>query len=238
MKTLRVFGFCMVMGFIFLSGYVFRSVLAAQNSAAEKNAEKLPPDIYPESLARLPWPKRDDFTSEEEKEAFDNCLRLAPQNYKGSGPLGPTPLRSLMPIVAEHYYRSFRWLRDKSGLPMRYVELSILVSARESNDQYVWVEQEKNSATYITRETLEAVRNRKDLKGLDEKDAALIQFGREMYHQPIVSSKTFAEMEKLFGRKNTMAVTLLMAHFTADALTLHAYDQHLAPGVKPPLAIP
>jgi 4-carboxymuconolactone decarboxylase len=238
MKPLHVLGLCMMTGLVFLSGYGFRSALAQQKSGAEQSAEKLPPDIVPESLARVPWPTRDDFTSEEEKKAFDHVVELAPQNYKLKGPLGPTPLRLHLPIVAEHYYVAFRWLRDKAGLDMRYVELAILVSTRESSDQYQWLEHEKTSANVVPRETLEVVRNRKDTKSLDEKDAILIQFGREMYHQPKVSSKTFAEMMRLFGRRNTFAVTSLMAYYTANALLLHAFDQHLAPGSKSPFTVP
>ena len=72
-------------------------------------------------------------------------------------------------------------------------------------------------------------------KALAEKDAAvLIQFGRELFRQPKVSSKTFADMERLFGRRGTLALTLVMAHYADNGMLYRVYDQRLAPGEKRP----
>ena len=223
----------MLMALVFLAGYGFRSALARQDSGAGKSERKLPPDIRPESLSRMPWATRDEFTSEEEKQAFDRVVRVAPQSQNFKGPLGVNGTRLHFPIVADHETTVARWLAEKAGLEPRYVQLSILVSARESNNQYEWLQHEKSSVNVLPREAVEVVRNRKDTKGLPEKDAVLIQFGRELYQQGKVSSKTFAEMERLFGRNGTLASTLIMANYTASALMLHAYDQQLAAGDKP-----
>ena len=244
MKAWRGFGIGIALGLVFLAGYAFRSSFAQNPPRAAQAAVKLPPDIYPESFARVPWPKKEDFTSPEEIEAFDRVnnrqtpVEVGPRSLEPKGPLGPTPLRMHVPVVAENYYKSFRWIRDKAGLELRYVELAILISARESNDQYQWMEHQRTSSKVVPQATRDVVRDRKATTGLEHQDAILIQFGREMYQQPKVSSKTFAEMERAFGRKHTMALTLLMAHYTANALLLHAYDQHLGPSHKPELPIP
>ena len=62
-----------------------------------------------------------------------------------------------------------------------------------------------------------------------EKDQVLIEYGREIFEQPKVSSKTFADMERLFGRRGTLAMTLIMAHYTDNSILYRAYDQQIAP---------
>jgi 4-carboxymuconolactone decarboxylase len=234
MKTLTVVLLGAMLALAFLAGFGFRGALAQQSPTAGQSAEPLPPDIRPESLSRMPWATKDEFTSEEEKQSFDHVVHLAPQSNSLKGPIGPTGTRLHIPVVAEAYYTAFGWLREKAGLEPRYVELAILLATRESGNEYEWLQHERGSVKFLPREPVEVVRNGKDTKGLDEKDAVLIQFGREVFHQPIVSSKTFAEMERLFGRKGTLAATLLMGHYTLNALMLHAYNQQLSPGDKHP----
>lgn len=74
---------------------------------------------------------------------------------------------------------------------------------------------------------MEIVRNQQDTKGLEEKEALIIQFGRELFHQPKVSSKTFAGMERNFGKKGTLGITLTMGHYVSNALLMRAYDIQL-----------
>jgi hypothetical protein len=234
MKSFRLLGLYMIIGLAFLAGYGFRSALAQRNADAGQRAEALPPDVLPESLARVPWATRDEFTSDEEKQAFDRVVKL----HHVGGTMGPTPLRLHMPVVAEGYDIAINYLRFKAGLEPRYVQLAVLVSSREFTSKYQWIEHERNSVKDLPRDVLEVVRNKRPTSGLNAKDAALIQFGRELYRQPIVSSKTYAEMERLFGRRATLGATLLMAHYTANELLLRAYNQHVAPGEKSPFPNP
>jgi len=238
MKRTHLLLLGILMAVMFLSGYGFHSALAQQDNATAQTAQKLPPDIRPESLSRMSWPTRDEFASEEEKAAYDHVVKAAPQAANMKGPVGPTATRLHLPVVAEAYFTAFSWLREKTGLAPRYVELAILIGTREANNPYEWLQHERGSVKVLPREAVEVVRSGKDTKGLDEKDAVLIQFGRELYHQPTVSAKTFADAERLFGRNGTLTATLLMGHYTLNALMLRAYNQQLAPGDKPPFATP
>ena len=237
MKVAQAFGLSMLMGVAFLSGYGFRSALAQQSSDPDQTAVKLPPDIRPDTRSRLPWPTRDDFTAAPERQAFEHVYQLAPRYFVEKPTMGPTSAMMHLPVVGEAYTTARLWLREKSGLDQRHSQLAILVSARESNEPFQFLEHERSSMKDLPRKSVEVVRNRADTHGLDEKDAVLIQFGREMYQQPKVSSKTYAEMERLFGRRGTLAVTLLMAHYTLHSLMIRAIDQHMPPGTKTPFAI-
>ena len=214
-------------------GFGSVKALAQQSAPATQSMEKLPADIHPDSLSRIPRAKREDLTTEEERQAFD---RLVGANaISQTGPLGPTGTRLHFPIAAELYRNAVRWIRENAGLEPRFVELAILVATRETNGQYEWLAHEPSALEAgLLQETIDIVKFKRDTKELGEKEQVLIRFGREMSREPKVSSKTFADMERLFGRKGTLAVTMLIAHYSTSSILLHTYDQHLRPEQKPP----
>jgi hypothetical protein len=225
-----------VAAFAFAGGYFTRTALAQQSSAAAPNAEKLPPDVHPETLARIGWATRDEFTTEEDLAAFDRAAVRGPQyvNQK-SGEIVGNGIRLHIPIVHLAYRDTIENLNQKNGLDPHYSQLSVLIACRETNEEYDWLTHEKQSAgKTVPREVIEVVRNKQDTKALPEKDQVLIEYGREIFEQPKVSSKTFADMERLFGRRGTLAMTLTMAHYTDNAILYRAYDQHLLPTDKRP----
>jgi 4-carboxymuconolactone decarboxylase len=251
MKALHGSALWMMMAMVFLAGYGFRSAFAQQKSGAGQRAEKLPPDVHPESLSRMPWATRDEFTTEEDRAAFDRAVAASPESVDpgeshlygdtsythgnpGNGEIAGNGTRLHIPVVHTAYRTIIIHLRLKGGVEARYHELATLIGCRESGDEYDWVNHAKSSAKVLPREIVEVVRTKKDTKGLEEKDAVLIQFGRELYHQPKVSSKTFADMERLFGRRGTLSLTLTMAHYTDNAMIFRAYDQRLDPAKQRP----
>jgi hypothetical protein len=242
MNAFTVVVLWMMMAFALLGGFGSSSALAQQSSGAAKNAEKLPPDIHLDSLSRMPRPKREDFTSDEEKQAFDRVNNLAADWDKelglpiqgpnvASGWLGPTGTRSAIPEVAEIYRKQDIMIKKKSGLERKYIELAILVATHESNDKssFRGHEAQARNNELLSPKVVDVVRNNEDTKGLEEKEALIIQLGREMYRGPIVSSKTFAAVERNFGRRGTLGMSLIMSYYTANALLMRVYDQHGRP---------
>jgi 4-carboxymuconolactone decarboxylase len=210
----------------------YRSTIAQQGPKPGTVAG-LPGDIYPDTFARAPLPRREDFKTDEEKKAFDTVA--GPEGLK-PGPIPPNNLRLYYPIASDHYRTAIRWLREQSGLEPKYAELSILVAVREWNGQYEWTAHEPSALKAgISQATIEVVRNKADTKGVPEKEEAIIRFGREMKSN--VSPKTFADMERQFGRKGTLAIAMIMTHYVASATLLHAYDAHWDPAKKPPFPI-
>jgi 4-carboxymuconolactone decarboxylase len=68
---------------------------------------------------------------------------------------------------------------------------------------------------------------------LDAKDAAIITLGREMFGARKVSSETFANVVRLFGRRGTVEFTMLMSLYGTTADELVVFDQQLHAGQKP-----
>jgi 4-carboxymuconolactone decarboxylase len=236
----------MMMAIAFLGGLGSRSARAQQSSGAGQSAEKLPPDIRPDSLSRMPRAKREDFTTEEEKQIYDRLAILSPQIKDKEGWLGPTGTRVHIPKVAEMTRNLDIAIKENNGVEPKYQELAILIATREFNDEwefmvhaserghYDGIHELPKDANLFTPKLVDVVRNNLDTKGLEEKDALLIQFGREMFRQPKVSSKTFAEMERTFGRKGTLGLSLVMSYYALNGLLMRVYDQHLDPSKKSP----
>jgi hypothetical protein len=166
---------------------------------------------------------------------------LAPNSKEWTGPgnwLGPGRIRFHIPELEVVYLEQMKMIRENTGLEPKYLELATLVATREFNNKSEFVDHESRE---VTRKTLpanvvEVIKKRADTKGLGEKEATIIQFGRELFHQPKVSSRTFADMERLFGRKGTLSITLLMTHYSTNELLMRAYDVQLyrRPGAPPP----
>jgi 4-carboxymuconolactone decarboxylase len=230
------------MAMVFLAGYCSGTASAQRTSAATDNAQKLPPDIDPDSLSRMPRPRRVDFATEQEKQAFDRVMTVQGEideknNMQphgvivAKGWLGPTGTRAQIPEVAEVYKQLDMVIKDKSGLDRKYVELAILMATRESSEREEFLGHADRSIKerLLGPKVVEVIRNNLSTEGLDEKEAEVIQFGRELFLQPKVSSKTFAAVDASFGRRGTLSLTLLMCYYESNGLLLRAYDQHLGP---------
>jgi hypothetical protein len=117
-------------------------------------------------------------------------------------------------------------LHTKSGMEDKFVELTILVATRESGGKSEWLDHEPDGIKLLGKNVVDIIRNRQDTKGLPEKEAAIIQYGRELFQKPTVSSKTFADLERNFGRKDALIITLFMCYYSQSAVLMRAYDQH------------
>jgi len=230
MRSVCAAGLSTIFAFVLLGGFSPRSAWSQTSPVA--GAEKLPPDVNPNSLSRMPRAKRSDFTAEDDLKAFDHIMGMEPRFSAQTGAIGGTLTRIQLPTVAVMYRDLLAEMRAKSGIDPKYLELTIIVASRESRNATEWVGHAKNVPPNI----VEIVRDNKSVAGLDQKEAALIRFGREQARDPKVSSKTFADMERLFGRRGTLAITLINSYYSASAMLFRTYDQQLDPGVPYPFA--
>jgi 4-carboxymuconolactone decarboxylase len=194
-------------------------------------AEAFPKDVYADTGNRLPAIKRDDL-DDAGKKIFDT---------KG-GPadsFGPGAIRLYSPILDEHLVAVNDYLRHKSGLDARYVELAILVAARECDSEYVWTAHEPQGLKAgLPQQIIDAVKFHKSTEGIAEKDAAIIQLGRETIEKHHASSATAARALGLFGKQGTVNLVSLIGDYASTAILLNAFDQHVRPADKPLLPIP
>lgn len=200
---------------------------ATSSQAAEAN---FPKDVFADTGNRLPAIKRDDL-DDAGKKLFDS-----------RGPadsFGPGAIRMYSLPVAEHMEGVNDYLRHKSGLDPRLVELAILVTAREFDSEYVWTAHEpQGRKAGLPAETIDVVKYRKPLDGVAEKDAAIIDLGRQALGKHHVSPETAARAIHLFGRQGTVNYVSLIGDYASTTILLNAFDQHIRPADKPMLPIP
>ena len=189
-----------------------------------------PKDVYADTGNRLPAIKRD---------AMDDTGKKLFDTRGPADAFGPGGIRLYSPPVAEQMAGVNDYLRHKSGLDPRLVELTILVTARESDSEYVWTAHEPQGLKAgLQPQTIDIVRFRKSTEGLAEKDAAIIQLGREAIGKHHVSSDVAARALNLFGKQGLVNIVSLIGDYASTAILLNAFDQHVRPTDKPLLPIP
>ncbi|HWP83833.1 MAG TPA: hypothetical protein VNN17_01465 [Terriglobia bacterium] len=193
---------------------------------AAEYAASLPQDVYPDSRSRIPLIQRE-VLDEEGKRAYD--ARVAPNTTSLAGIQGPGGLRL-------HGSGEGNVGRD---LGRRLQELARLVVSREMDQVFEWTVHEP----VALREGLEpfiidVIRYRKPLDGVPEKEASIIQLGREIFQNHKVSSDTFARVHKQIGTRNLIDLCDLMGSYTTTAILLHTVDLHLPYDRKPLLPVP
>ena len=210
-----------------------RPHILVRSSAVAPAATPLPKDVYPDSRNRLPLPKRDDM-DDYGKAVFDELTR------KSALPVGieQPGVRLYDPKLAKPLGEAHSYIKYQTGLPNPLLEIAVLVTARERDSQYEWTQWEThgrdpNDPRHIEPAIIDIIKYDKPVMGLGEKETAIINLGRGMFGGEHVSSATFADVLRLFGRRGTVDLVELMTLYSADAAELAAFDQQLPEGQKP-----
>ena len=208
---------------------LFVLVLASMPVLAQTQTA-LPPDINPVTLSRLPWVTPDDLDDEGKK-----LLAERPPTAK-PGP-GPTHVTSYSPRERSLGIPS----GTNSPVGARNFQLAVLIMAREIDQQYEWSAHEPAGVRQgLEQSVIDVVKYNRDVKGLSEKDATLITFGRTLYREHRVSSELWQKMVGLFGRQQTIQLMMIMGDYFRVGFMMNAVDQHLPPERKallPPLPL-
>ncbi len=227
MKTFHKLIAVLLVGLTFAAG---RDRSSNSEQMMPNGSAAFPKDIYPETGNRLPAIKRADL-DELGKKLYD---------ARGSADFfGPGAIRLYSPPVEDSMSAVNDYLRHKSGLDPRLVELTILVTARELDSEYVWTAHEHQALKAgLPQSTIEVVKYRKPIEGLDDKEAAIIQLGREIFEKHRVGSQTAARALDLFGKQGLVNIASLMGDYSSTSVLLTAFDQHVRPTDKPLLPMP
>ena len=197
--------------------HVLTGLLLVIGAAVVIGQARFPKDIYAETGNRFPAISQG----------------LTPDAF------GPGPIRRYSPPVAESMTALNDYLRHKAGLDDRLVELAILVTAREMDCVYVWTAHEPAAVKAgLQQDIIDIVKYRRPATKLAEKDAIIIQLGRDAFRKHRVSSDTFARAQKLFGNEQLVNIVALMGDYAATTMLLDVADQHVRPKDTPLLPVP
>src|SRR5262249_138990 len=105
----------------------------------------------------------------------------------------------------------------EANVGRRLMGLAILLTAHEHNSQYEWTTNEPVARnTGLGPAIIDVVRTDKSPAGLADKDAALVEFARELFRKHTVRAQTYARALKIFGERDLVDLIDLMAQHTGD----------------------
>jgi 4-carboxymuconolactone decarboxylase len=190
-------------------------------------------DIDPQSGFRLPLPNREDL-DEVGKRAFD---RASTPGKTIVGLRGPAGIHLYSTRTVDAHNTINHYLRHESGIDPKVREVAILTVAREMDSRFEWAAHEPEALKVgVAPDVIDVVKHRKPTQGLNETDAAIIEFGRQALGDHKVSSAAFARMKALFAPNKLVELVLLMGNYAGTAVLLAAFDMQVPEG-KPQLPV-
>lgn len=200
-------------------------VLASAGLVAAQSAAKLPADLDADSRARLPYLRQTDFSGD-----TANIFEVLPGRGKDGVLRGPLAFAAYNPGAAKALF-DLHNAAVAGSLDPKYRELSIMVACRETNYSLEWNGHLATALKVgVDQKVLDVVRTNGALTGLDEKDAAVIRFGRQMYRDKKMEPATFAKVAQLFGKKGAMDMVAVMNTYAVSGFFAIAVDERAPEG--------
>jgi 4-carboxymuconolactone decarboxylase len=198
-------------------------------TATARNAmgREIPADVDPQSGCRLPLRRREDL-DEAGKRAYD---RVTTPGKTIVGLRGPAGIRLYSPKTNEPMNVITDYLRHEAAYGPIVREVAILTVAREMDSQFEWAAHEPEALKVgVPQAVIDTIKFRKGTDGLDEKNAAVIEFGRQIFRDHRVTSAAYARVRALFDPTTLVELVLLMGNYAATAALLTAFDMQVPDG--------
>jgi 4-carboxymuconolactone decarboxylase len=215
---------------LFPSSHWAAILVAGSASFIAYAQSRLPADLDPQSRARLPYLKKSDMDAKDQK-IFDTL----PGAGKDEILRGPLAFSAYNPSVAQALHDLHDAAVPGGTLDPHTRELAILVACRETNYNLEWNAHEAiGLKAGLDARLIDVVRYNRPLAGLHEKDATVIRFGRQIFHDRKVDSATFAKALELWGKRGTMDMIAVMSTYAVSGYFAIAVDER-SPEGKPEL---
>jgi 4-carboxymuconolactone decarboxylase len=182
-------------------------------------------------VARLPIANRESVP-EDQRANFDAMVQEL-----GSVPrYGPGSVMIHVPKAHQLATALNHYLRNESSLPKKIQELAMLVTARALDCQHIWNAHAASARQAGVRsETVDAVRDRKELTHVPPDEAAVVRYGQEFFRTHHVSRGAFQAALEQFGRQGVIELSLIMGNYSLLALLINTFDTDLPPDRTEPL---
>jgi 4-carboxymuconolactone decarboxylase len=204
-------------------------VMAAGIFTVFAQTAKLPSDINPDSMARLPYLQRKNLDDAGQK-IFDVLPGRSPQGSLG----GPLAFAAYNPAVAKALF-DLHNAAVGGTLNPHVRELAILVACRETNYNLEWNAHEPSAVKAgVDPKVIDVVRRNGAPSGIADEDASVIRFGRQLFTDKKVDSATFAKVVELYGQRGAMDIVAVMNTYAVSGFYAIAVDEH-PPAGKPAL---
>jgi len=194
--------------------------------AASQSPAKPPADLDSDSLARIPYLQRKDMDARGQK-IYDTLPGRSAEGVLR----GPLAFAAYNPGVAQALFDLHNAAVQEGTLDPHARELAILVACRETNYSLEWNAHEPSALKAgVDPKVVDVVRHGGALTGVNDKDALVIRFGRQMLRDKNMDSATFAKSVELFGRRGATDLVAVMSTYAVSGLYAIAVDQHMPAG--------
>jgi len=159
-----------------------------------------------------------DKMTEAQKKAND-LLTSTPRGASGAG--GPfTPLlRS--PELMNRLQTVGAYLRFNNSIPQKFVEMTIIMIARQWTQQYEWaIHQPLAIKAGLKPEIASAIAESRHPSGMAEDEAMVWDFNNELAQTKTVSDTTYARVVKKFGEQGVIDLTGINGYYTTLAMLM------------------
>jgi 4-carboxymuconolactone decarboxylase len=176
-------------------------------------------------VARLPIATRDSIP-EDQREEFDEIVQRL-----GSVPqYGPESVMIHVPQAHKWAAGLNSYLHNHSSLSKKIQELAMLVTARETDCQHIWIAHAGSARSAGVPDGLvDALRDRKELTPMAPDEEAVVQLGQELFQTHRVSRDAFQAALEQFGERGVVELTMTMGAYTLFSFAINVFDTDLPP---------
>ena len=174
-------------------------------------------------MARTPAVTRESIP-ENQRGAFDAIVR-----ERGEVPAGgPGSVLINAPEVAQRTLGLALFLRTDTSLEPRIRELSMLVTARENDCQFIWnAHAPAGRRSGLSDEIVDSLRDKQPLPNPTADEAAVVHYAQEFFRNRRVSQETFDAVVSHFGVPGVTELTTLMGCYAMLAFNVNAFGVEL-----------
>jgi 4-carboxymuconolactone decarboxylase len=152
-------------------------------------------------------------------------------------PHGPNALLLRSPELMSRSQRVGEYLRYSSSLPRRLNEFAILITARQWNAQVEWFAHHPLALEAgLAPEVAADLAQGKRPSGMQDDEASVYQFCKELHATKAVSDATFKALADKFGERGVIDLIALTGYYTMLAMLLNVAQQPLPNNAPPPLS--
>ena len=146
---------------------------------------------------------------------------------RGSVPTaGPLSIMISAPEMLKRGEHLRAYLRgDESSLPANVRELGMILTAREMDCRFIWNAHAAFArAAGLSDALVDNLRDKKELPELSSQEAAVVNYGRELFRTRQVGQATFDAALEQFGNRGLAELTSLLGYYSMLAFNINAFD--------------
>jgi 4-carboxymuconolactone decarboxylase len=140
------------------------------------------------------------------------------------------------PELARRVQQLGEYLRWKSKVPAKLVELAVLVTARRWSCQHEWfIHVELARKAGLGEALIESIRRGREPHGMQADEQAVYAFSREAHATGRVGDAAFNALRERFGLEGALDLLALNGYYSMMAMVLNSAGMPLPGNAAPPL---